>query len=163
MQIRVRDARREDGDQLLALVRALNNSQDNPVEHFDAAALERDVFADDAYLNALVAESTDGLVGYALFHEGYESAFAQRGAYLCDLYVDEPARRKGVGRALVAAVARHAKKNGRSFLWWVSKEWNQDARALYASLGAKSESVFAHALTFSAFESLADEVDDRQN
>jgi len=39
----------------------------------------------------------------------------------------------------------------------VSKDRNQNARAFYASLGAKTESVFAHALTFSAFDNLAEE------
>ena len=65
MQFTIRDATREDGPELLALVRGLNQHQSDPVEHFDAEILERDVFGQDAYLGTLVAEHDGALVGYA--------------------------------------------------------------------------------------------------
>ncbi len=155
MTFRIREAAPSDSARLAALVRALNQHQGDPSDHFNEATLERDVFGPDACLGALIAEGAGGLIGYAFFHDGYESAYAARGVYLCDLYVVSEARRNGVGRALVAAVAKRAKARGRTFLWWVSRGWNEEARKFYASLGVANEPVMAHALTFSAFETLA--------
>ena len=157
--VSVRAARREDAPALLALVRALIAHQRDTLEHFDAAALERDVFAEDAYLHALVAERDGALVGYAFFHDAYEGTYAQRGVYLCDLYVVPAARRSGAGRALVANVAAAAKASGHSFVWWVAKEWNEEARAFYNALGAICEPVTAHAVVFEEFEALTGEAD----
>jgi len=153
----IRPARRGDDRALLALVRALNEYQGDPVEHFDAHKLYRDVFGQDASLRAFVAERDGKLIGYTFFHDGYETAYAQRGVYLCDLYVVPEAQGEGVGRALVAAVAATAKATDRTFLWWVVKDWNAAARGFYKALGAISEPVGAHALTFDAFEALAQE------
>lgn len=153
----IRPARRGDEQALLTLVRGLNEHQRDPVGRFNAEALERDVFADGATLRALVAERDGVLLGYAFFHQAYESAHAARGIYLCDLYVAPHAQGAGVGRALVAAVAAEAKAAGRTFLWWVVKDWNEAARRFYKALGAISDPVGAHALTFDAFEALAAE------
>ena len=153
----IRPARRGDDQALLALVRALNEYQGDPVEHFDQHKLYRDVFGPDASLKAFVAERDGALIGYTFFHDGYETAYAQRGVYLCDLYVVPEAQGEGVGRALVAAVAATAKAADRTFLWWVVKDWNAAARGFYKALGAISEPVGAHALTFDAFETLAAE------
>jgi GNAT superfamily N-acetyltransferase len=155
--LRIREAVPADGAALAALVRALNAHQGDPSDHFNEATLERDVFGPARCLGAIVAEDGSGLVGYAFFHDGYESAYAARGVYLCDVYVAKDARRNGVGRALVAAVAKRAKARGRTFLWWVSRGWNEEARKFYASLGVADEPVMAHALTFSAFDTLASE------
>lgn len=162
---RIREAAPNDSAALAALVRALNQHQGDPSDHFNETTLERDVFGPDACLGAIVAVDASavdagGLIGYAFFHDGYESAYAARGAYLCDLYVVNEARRNGAGRALVAAVAKRAKARGRTFLWWVSRGWNEGAQKFYASLGATNEPVMAHALTFSAFDTLASDGDE---
>ncbi|MEM8574690.1 MAG: GNAT family N-acetyltransferase [Pseudomonadota bacterium] len=155
--ITVRDACREDEPELLELVRGLIVHQRDSLEHFDAATLTRDVFGEDAYLHALVAERDGALIGYAFFHEAYESTYAQRGVYLCDLYVTPGARRSGVGRALVAGVAAAAKAMRRRFVWWTAKDWNEEARGLYNALGAICEPVTAHAVIFDDFDALAEE------
>jgi GNAT superfamily N-acetyltransferase len=161
MPVVIRPPRREDSAALAALVHALNVHQGDPTEHFTEATLARDVFGPQACLGALVAEQEGALVGYAFWHDGYDSGWAQRGVYLCDLYVAPEARRSGVGRALVAAVAREARASGRTFLWWASRAWNADAQRFYDTLGVVNEDVVAHAhaLTFAAFDELAEEGD----
>ena len=113
----------------------------------------------DKLLEALevLAEHGRELAGYAFFLPAYETGYAARGLYLCDLYVMPERRRRGIGRALVAAVALRARQEGRGFLWWASRAWNDEAKRFYAALGAKTEPVNAHALTFDAFETLAKE------
>ena len=157
MKVTVRAATRSDSAALVELVRRLNVHQGDPTEHFTQATLERDVFGPEAYLEAIVAERSGELVGYAFSHDGYDSGWAARGIYLCDLFVVPHARRLGVGRALVAAAARRARERGRTFLWWASYAWNDDAQRFYDTLKVKSDKVVAHALTHAAFEAMADE------
>jgi GNAT superfamily N-acetyltransferase len=153
--VRIRPARREDVASLAALGRALNEHQGEPLEHFDAAAILRDGFGAPPRFDVLVADDGGALVGYALFNEAYSTDHGVAGIYLCDLFVAGAARRRGVGRALVGAVARESRRRGGSFVWWASKPWNADAHAFYRALGANEEPVVAHALTGDAFERLA--------
>lgn len=162
LAIKIRPPSRDDGPALLTLVRELNVHQEEPTEHFDAAVLERDVFGKDSFLHTLVAERDGTLVGYAFFHDGYDSGYAQAGIYLCDLYVAEAAQGKGVGRSLVAAVSAKAKEMGRTYVWWTVKDWNEQAKAFYRSLGADSDPITAFALTFEHFEKLAEEGEGRK-
>lgn len=157
MSLVIRPPRREEAAALCRLVRELNMHQGDPVDRFTPDTLDRDVFGPDAYLDCLVAVRDGALAGYAFAHDGYDSGYAQRGLYLCDLYVTPAARRQGVARALVCAMAHRARRHGRSFLWWAARAWNGEARAFYASLGAKEEAVTAHAVLFEDFAALADE------
>jgi GNAT superfamily N-acetyltransferase len=157
MTVIIRAAARSDSAALVDLVRELNEHQGEPTEHFTERTLERDIFGPHAYLEAILAEHAGAVVGYALWHDGYDTGWAQRGAYLCDIYVARSARRLRVGRTLVAAVARRVRERGRTFLWWASYPWNAEAHRFYESLGTKDEPIVAHALTHAAFDALADE------
>jgi GNAT superfamily N-acetyltransferase len=54
--------------------------------------------------------------------------------YLQDLYVAEDARKSGLGRALIEAVYKEARKAGASRVHWLTHESNATARALYDTL-----------------------------
>ena len=153
----IRPAGKDDADALTGLMRALHTHLKEPTEHISPQALLRDVFAQGSVFTVLIAEQGSNLVGYALFHETYESAYAHRGAYMADLYVAESARRQGVARALVAGVAAQAKARDLKFMWWVSEAWDENAQAFYAALGATHDPFIAHALSFDAFEKLVRE------
>ena len=157
MTLRIRAATRDDAASIAALGRELNIHQRDPVELFDEAAVRRDGFGDAPHFEGVIAELDGEAVGYALFHIAYETGQAARGLYMVDLYVREGAQRRGIGRALVAAVARIAKDRGKSFVWWATKDWNTDAQAFYRSLGAIEEPVVAHALFGEAFEALVEQ------
>ncbi|MCU1257278.1 MAG: family acetyltransferase [Bryobacterales bacterium] len=51
--------------------------------------------------------------------------------YLQDLYTAEDARNRGVGRALIEAVYDAAKRAGASRVYWLTRETNSVAIALY--------------------------------
>jgi ribosomal protein S18 acetylase RimI-like enzyme len=153
----IRPARLEDVVLVAALVAELAEQQGDPTEHIAVEAFKRDAFKPSPEFEVLLAEMAGAVVGYALFHLSYEPSYSARGVYLCDLYVQPAARRQGIGRALAAAVAGRAKSLGRSYVWWVSKPWNETALAFYRSLGVESTVVLAHALTFEKFDALAAE------
>jgi ribosomal protein S18 acetylase RimI-like enzyme len=153
----IRPARLEDAELVAVFVAELAEQQGDPTEHISVEAFKRDAFRPSPEFEVLLAESGGAVVGYALFHLSYEPSYSARGVYLCDLYARPTARRQGIGRALAAAVAGRAKALGRSYVWWVSKPWNEIALAFYRSLGVESVPVLAHALTFEKFEALAAE------
>lgn len=51
--------------------------------------------------------------------------------YLQDLYVDRDVRGGGVGRALIEAVYADADAEGCPSVYWMTQEFNQQARMLY--------------------------------
>ena len=153
----IRPARLEDAALVAELVAELATQQSDSTEHISVEAFKRDAFRPSPEFEVLLAETGGTVAGHALFHLSYEPSYAARGVYLCDLYVRPAVRRQGIGRALAAAVAGRAKALGRSYVWWVSKPWNETALAFYRSLGIESVPVLAHALTFEKFEALAAE------
>jgi GNAT superfamily N-acetyltransferase len=58
--------------------------------------------------------------------------------YLQDLFVAEPARKLGIGRALIEAVYREARAAGASRVYWTTHETNATAQALYDTLAERS-------------------------
>jgi GNAT superfamily N-acetyltransferase len=82
-------------------------------------------------LGARLGSTTAPLVGIAhyLFHA--HAWAAQEVCYLQDLFVDPAARRGGVGRRLIEAVAAAARDRGCYRLYWTTKEDNATARSLY--------------------------------
>ena len=51
--------------------------------------------------------------------------------YLQDLFTSPGSRGKGIGRALIEAVAAKARANNASRYYWLTQEDNRAARALY--------------------------------
>jgi len=75
--------------------------------------------------------------GFALFFHNYSTFLAQRGIYLEDLFVRPEARGKGVGFALLRALARIAIERDCGRLEWAVLDWNQLAIDFYKRIGAK--------------------------
>lgn len=58
--------------------------------------------------------------------------------YLQDLFTAEAARGRGIGRALIEAVAERARAAGASRVHWLTQEGNATARALYDRVADRS-------------------------
>lgn len=86
-------------------------------------------------LGAFQAGQLIGIVHY-LFHRS--SWTIGDYCYLQDLYVSEEARGLGAGRALIEAVEQAARQKGASRVYWLTKEDNHIARALYDKLADRS-------------------------
>jgi GNAT superfamily N-acetyltransferase len=85
----------------------------------------------------VIAEADGEPLGFALFFHNYSTFLAQPGLYLEDLYVRPEARGRGVGRALLAHLARLARERGCGRLEWWVLDWNESALRFYRSLGAQ--------------------------
>jgi GNAT superfamily N-acetyltransferase len=156
----IRSATLADAPVIAALAEALNRSEGDPSGYITAATMERDLAA--GRIEVILAESAGRAIGYCLFHFGYEATYAASGLYIVDLFVVAERRRAGVGRALIAEVARRAKAAGGVFVWWTSKPGNTIANRAYARLDAFSEKLIAHAVFDESFERLAAEGEARR-
>lgn len=104
------------------------------------ADIRDSLFGEHPAAEVLIAEVGGIAAGFALFFHNYSTFLGRRGLYLEDLFVFPAHRGKGIGRALMARLARLAveRKCGR-FEWWVL-DWNEPAIRFYESLGARAMS-----------------------
>jgi len=85
---------------------------------------------------ALACEG-DQAVGFALFFQNFSTFLGLPGIYLEDLFVRPSARGRGVGRRLLAHLARLAQERGCGRLEWAVLDWNDSAIRFYRNLGAR--------------------------
>lgn len=124
---------------------------------FTEQLILRDGFGDRPAFQVLIAEQDGSAVGYALFSDGYNTDIPARAVWLHDLYVDEQARGRGIGRRLMTAVARIAIERGARSVWWGVRSANRRARAFYGKLGARDDDARILELNDDALTALADE------
>ena len=98
--------------------------------------LARDGFGGNPRFRALIAEWDQQPSGYALFF-AYYSTWSGRGLFLEDLFVREAYRGNGIGKALLAHVARIAVDEHCYGIHWEVLDWNEPAIEFYKSLGAE--------------------------
>jgi GNAT superfamily N-acetyltransferase len=121
-----------------------------------AEELLRDGFGSSPKFRVLIAEWDGKVAAYALFYD-YYSTWVGPGLYLEDLFVREQFRGKGIGKALLAAIARIARDEKRCALRWEVLDWNTKAIDLYKSLGAEFRNEWQSALlTGEALQRLAE-------
>jgi GNAT superfamily N-acetyltransferase len=107
-------------------------------------------------LEALVAEEDGAIVGIALFYEGLGTFRAKPFLYLEDLVIAGEVRSRGVGEALMAALAREVVSRGALRLEWTVLDWNEGAIRFYERLGAhRPHEWIKYALEDDALEALA--------
>ena len=98
--------------------------------------LVRDGFGEHPKFRALIAEWDGQPAGYAFFFR-YYSTWTDQGLFLEDIYVREAFRGRGMGKALIAAVARIAVEENCYGIHWEVLDWNQPAIEWYKALGAE--------------------------
>ncbi len=98
--------------------------------------LARDGFGENPRFRALIAEWDGQPSAYSLCFR-YYSTWSGRGLFLEDLFVRENFRGRGIGKALLAAVARIAVEEGCYGVHWEVLDWNEKAIEMYKGLGAE--------------------------
>ncbi len=129
----VRRARPTDAPALAAMLRARNSEPGLHPERLAPETVRRHL-VEDARSVALVAEAGGRLLGLATAHPTFDTATRSWGLFLSDLWVEPPARRRGVARALLAALAREP---GCGFVWWNADAGDDLALAFHRATGAR--------------------------
>jgi GNAT superfamily N-acetyltransferase len=103
-----------------------------------------------------IAEVGGESVGFALWFYTFSTFRGRHGIYLEDLYVRPTVRGGGVGKALLANLARRCRAEGLARLEWAVLDWNAPAIGFYDSLGATAQSDWiVRRLTGEALDKLA--------
>ena len=100
--------------------------------------IRRTLFGNPRFAEVLIAEEDGAPAGFALFFHNYSTFLGQPGIYLEDLFVREAMRGRGIGKALLARLARIARERGCGRVEWAVLDWNAPSIAFYRSIGAIS-------------------------
>lgn len=88
--------------------------------------------------HGLVAERDGKLVGF-VHYTFHPTTWSQRDScYLEDLFVDPAARGGGIARNLIQAVYAAADEAQAATVYWLTQEFNSEARALYDTLARRT-------------------------
>ena len=98
--------------------------------------LHRELFGPEPVARVVMAYSGDTPVGYALYFFNFSTFLVRPGLYLEDLYVTPSRRGQGVGRALLAHLAKIAVDRGCGRMEWSVLDWNESALKVYRAIGA---------------------------
>ncbi|HEY7364836.1 MAG TPA: GNAT family N-acetyltransferase [Methylomirabilota bacterium] len=134
----IRRATPRDVPTILALIRGLAHYErlTHQVEA-TMARLHRHGFGSRRYFETLICRRGGHAVGFALYYFTYSTFLARPTLYLEDLFVLPAERRRGVGRALLRAVAAVARQRGCGRMEWAVLDWNRPAIRFYRRLGAE--------------------------
>jgi GNAT superfamily N-acetyltransferase len=133
---RIRWATEDDAAPIVHFIRALAIFEKEPVEHvrITEADVRRDAFGPTQRFEVLIAEIDRKAVGFALFFPNYSTWEGKPGLYIEDIFVEESARKSGIGRKLIAAIAKIAHSRGCARIDLAVLNWNP-ARGFYHRLG----------------------------
>jgi GNAT superfamily N-acetyltransferase len=128
---------------------------------FYGAAVPPDARVEDALIaqarsvDILLAFAGEELAGFATFSVLFPVGGLLSFVYVQQVYVGSGARRRGVARQLMAAIARTARTRGCHRLEWSTGVTNAAARALYDGLGAIGSEKVQYVLEGDALDRLA--------
>jgi GNAT superfamily N-acetyltransferase len=120
------------------------------------AGLRESLFSARPAAEVVLAFAGDQPVGFAVYFHTFSTFLGQRGLYLEDLFVVPEFRGHGLGRRLLAHVARVAVERGCGRMEWSVLDWNELALGVYRRIGASPmEEWTVQRLTGDALRNLA--------
>ena len=137
MSLAIYRARPDQVGQVHALIRELADYEklSHEVEATEAMIAEA-LFSDHPRLHCEIAEWNGEVAGFAVWFLNCSTFAGRFGIYLEDLFVRPVYRGNGIGKALLAHLAKTCLENGWARLQWAVLDWNAPSIAFYKSLGA---------------------------
>ncbi len=135
--LRLRFATVQDVDLVLQFIQGLAAYEKMSYEVVaDAETLRRTLFGPRPAAEVVLADYQGQPAGFALFFHNFSTFLGKPGLYLEDLFVQPDLRGSGIGRALLACLARIALHRDCGRLEWCVLDWNEPAIRFYRDLGA---------------------------
>ena len=136
--MRIRAAAPDDVPLILAFIRELAAYERLAHEVVASeASLAATLFGPRPAAEVVLAEIDGAPAGFALYFHNYSTFLGRPGLYLEDLFVRPEFRGRGIGRALLARLARIAVERGCGRMEWWVLDWNAPAAGFYERLGAR--------------------------
>ena len=133
----IEPARPADVPLVLSLIQELADYEQ--LSHEVTASKERlheALFGSAPVAHAVIARDGSEPAGFALYFFNFSTFLAKPGLYLEDLFVRPAWRKHGLGRQLLAHLARIAVDRGCGRMEWSVLNWNETALRVYRSIGA---------------------------
>jgi len=102
----------------------------------DEDTLRESLFSTNPTAEVLLAYIGENPVGFAVYFRNFSTFLGRSGMYLEDLFVEPAYRGRGIGKTILAHVAKVAKERGCERLNWAVLDWNRPAIDFYRRLGA---------------------------
>jgi GNAT superfamily N-acetyltransferase len=99
--------------------------------------LRETLFGAGRVAHALIGRADGEPAGFALYFFNLSTFLGRRGLYLEDLYVRPEFRHRGLGRQLLARLARVALEERCGRMEWAVLDWNEPALRVYRAIGAQ--------------------------
>ncbi|TMJ50182.1 MAG: GNAT family N-acetyltransferase [Alphaproteobacteria bacterium] len=137
MSLIIRRARPGEAGLVLSFIRELAEYEKllHEVEASEADIAEA-LFADHPRLFCEIAQWNGEVAGFAVWFVNFSTFSGRSGIYLEDLFVRPALRGNGIGKALLAHLAKLCVQNRWSRLQWSVLDWNTPSIEFYRSLGA---------------------------
>jgi GNAT superfamily N-acetyltransferase len=138
VSLSIRAARRDDSALVLALVRELADYE-NLANEVDATqdAISAALFSDAPRLHCDIAEWDGAAAGFAVWFLNFSTFRGRHGIYVEDIFVRPAYRGRGIGKALMAQLARRCVEQGYARCEWAVLDRNAPSIAFYRSIGAQ--------------------------
>jgi len=134
----LRAARPDDSALIFALVRELADYEklsgevDATPERIAAA-----LFAPEPRLFCDIAEWSGAPAGFAVWFLNFSTFRGRHGIYVEDIFVRPAFRGRGIGKALMARLAKRCVDEGWARFEWAVLDWNKPSIDFYRSIGAQ--------------------------
>jgi GNAT superfamily N-acetyltransferase len=103
----------------------------------DEAQLRKSLFGPHPAAEVAIAYLDEQPAGFAVYLHNFSTFAGRPGLYLEDLFVEPQLRGKGIGKSLLAYLARLAEERGCARVDWAVLDWNEPAKRFYRKLGAE--------------------------
>ena len=100
--------------------------------------LKKTLFGNRKVAEVILAEFNNKPVAFSLFFHNFSTFLGQPGLYIEDLFVEEDMRGKGIGKEILAFLARLAIERGCGRMEWWVLDWNTPAINFYRKMGAQA-------------------------
>ena len=138
MSLTIRRAEPRDAGVILDLIRHLAVYERLAHEVTASKAdLTATLFGANPQVFCEIAEWQGEAAGFALWFYNYSTFLGRHGLYLEDLYVREEFRSHGIGKRLLATLAKRCIDENLGRFEWSVLDWNEPAIAFYERQGAK--------------------------
>ncbi|WP_181707301.1 GNAT family N-acetyltransferase [Chthonobacter rhizosphaerae] len=138
MTLTIRPAGPDDAPLVLAFIRALAEYE-KLLD--DVKATDRDIraalFGPAPKVFCEIAEWNGEPAGFALWYYTFSTFLGRHGLFLEDLFVKPEMRGHGIGKALLATLARRCVDEGLGRFEWEVLDWNQPSIDFYKAQGAE--------------------------
>ena len=134
----IQKANKEDVPLILSFIREL--AEYEQLLHEVVATeqiLLKSLFGDNPRAEVLIGFSNGLPSSFVLYFYNYSTFLGRPGVYIEDLYVRPEFRGLGIGKKLLAYLAKICIDNNCPRLQWWVLDWNEDAIGFYKRIGAK--------------------------